>query len=249
MTTCKHCGKTIKTTADSTLCYDCLKDYWTLVRQLGHVQLPALNSIMLKQARIGDTGHAPSKGHAPLPIDTHAKTLIDQSEAWLAEQAGKIRPQYANYAWRKAWLAILSNKHTVLAMPTAADDYRELEHITRRNEQALTPDEAMVIIGTCPHCSRQLQAPPDALTVACTCGSEWPVPAIKAQRDRRLWELEYTGRPIDVSRYLAKMDVHCTSNQIRQWLTRRKLHATPTNHKGEYVFNLGEIVAMLDCHS
>ena len=45
------------------------------------------------------------------------------------------------------------------------------------------------------------------------------------------------------------MDIHCTSDQIRQWLARGKLHATPTTHNGEYVFNLGEITAMLDCHN
>ena len=54
-----------------------------------------------------------------MPIDTHAQALITDSEAWLAEQAGKIRSAYAGYGWRKAWLAILSNRHTILDMPTA----------------------------------------------------------------------------------------------------------------------------------
>lgn len=135
-------------------------------------------------------------------------------------------------------------------MSTTADDYTALERISRRNEQALTPDEAMVIIGTCPQCGHQATSTPQADEWTChDCKWQGGVQAIKATRDNKLWQLQYTGRPIEVARYLAKMDVHCTGSQIRQWLTRSKLHATPTNHRGEYTFNLGEIVSMLDCHN
>ena len=250
MTECTHCGKPLKPVTDNLLCSKCREAYWMLILQLGDVQLPALTSIMLKHAHIGATGHMPNRGNTPMPIDTHAQKLIGESEAWLAEQAGKIRPQYANYKWLKAWLAILSNRHTILNMPTTPEDYTALEHISRRNEQALTPDEAMVIIGTCPQCGRQAVSTPQAETWTCPdCKWQGGVQAIKATRDNKLWQLEYTGKPIEVARYLAKMDIHCTSSQIRQWLTRGKLHATPTGHKGEYTFNLGEIAAMLDCHN
>ena len=249
MTDCQHCHKPRKPATASMLCPDCRTDYWTMIYQLGHVQLPALRSIMLRQAHIGPIGHTPNKGNAPLPIDTHAQDLIAESEAWLAEQAGKIRAAYAAYDWRKAWCAIISNRHTILNMSTAADDYAALEHITRRNEQALTPEEAMVIIGSCPKCGHQATSTPQAETWTCPdCTWQGGVQAIKAERDNKLWQLEYTGKPIEVARYLTKMDIHCTS-QIRQWLTRGKLYATPTKHKGEYVFNLGEITAMLDCHN
>ena len=122
---------------------------------------------MLRQAHIGPTGHTPNKGNTPLPIDVHAQTLISESEAWLAEQAGKIRAAYAAYDWRKAWYAIISNKHTILTMSTAADDYAALQHIARRNEQALTPEEAMVIIGTCPKCDSMLTGTPEVESVTC----------------------------------------------------------------------------------
>lgn len=251
MTDCQHCHKPMKPAAANMLCPDCREDYWTMIYQLGHVQLPTLRSIMLRQAHIGAPAHTPSRGSAPLPIDTHAQDLIADSEAWLAEQAGKIRAAYAAYDWRKAWYAIISNKHTILTMSTAADDYIALEHIIRRNEQALTPEEELIILGTCPNCHSMLTGTTEAESVTCQdCHREWAAPAIKAARDERLWQLEYTGKPVEVARYLAKMDIHCTSDQIRQWLTRGKLqHATPTKHKGEYVFNLGEITAMLDCHN
>lgn len=250
MTDCQHCHKPMKPAADNLLCQTCRETYWQLVHQLGHVQLPALRSIMLRQAHIGPTGHTPNKGNAPLPIDVHAQDLITESEAWLAEQAGKIRPQYGNLPWSKAWQRIIANKHTILTMSTAADDYTNLQHIVRRNEQALTPEEAMVIIGTCQKCGHQATSTPQSETWTCPdCKWQGGVQAIKAERDNKLWQLEYTGKPVEVARYLAKMDIHCTSDQIRQWLTRGKLHATPTKHKGEYVFNLGEITAMLDCHN
>ena len=239
----------MKPVTDNLLCSKCREDYWQLIRQLGHVQLPALSSIMLKQAHIGATGHAPSRGNAPMPIDTHAQSLIAESEAWLAEQAGKIRPIYADYRWRKAWLAILSNRHTILSMPTAADDYAALEHISRRNEMALTPEEDLIILGTCPTCQQQLAGTPDVETITCpTCHKEYPTPAIKAARDQRLWQLQITGTPNDATKELKRYGLTVSRNLISQWLKRGKLHATPTDHKGQYVFNLGELAAMLDCH-
>lgn len=249
MTDCQHCNKPMKPVTANLLCASCREDYWLLIRQLGHVQLPALSSIMLKQARIGSAFHAPSRGSAPTPIDIHAQDLIADSEAWLAEQAGKIRPQYADYRWSKAWLAIISNKHTILSMSTAADDYAALEHIVRRNEQALTPEDELIILGTCPNCDSMLTGTPEAETVTCQgCHSEWAAPAIKAARDERLWQVQITGTPSDAAKELKRYGLTVSRNLISQWLRRGKLHATPTNHKGQYVFNLGELAALLDCH-
>lgn len=241
---CPTCGTQIKPT--NWICGNCQKDYWQLIYRLGHEQLPALHSLSLKQARIGRRQHTPSNGYAPLPLDQHALDLIDTSSQWLAETAGKINTAYANLKWDKAWKRILANRHTIINMPTIDDDYRALQRIIRRNNQALTPAEDMILIGTCPHCSRQLQAPPDALTASCTCGGEWPVPAIKAARDRKLWELEYTGKAADAARYLQKFGIQINSHRINVWLDRGKLHhAKPTTHKGEYTFNLGELTGLL----
>lgn len=250
MTDCQHCHKPAKTASANMLCANCCTDYWAMIYQLGHVQLPALRSIMLRQAHIGPTGHTPNKGNTPLPIDVHAQTLISESEAWLAEQAGKIRAAYAAYDWRKAWYAIISNKHTILTMSTAADDYAALQHIARRNEQALTPEEAMVIIGTCPKCDSMLTGTPEVESVTCQgCHREWAAPAIKAARDERLWQVQITGTPSDAAKELKRYGLTVSRNLISQWLKRGKLsHATPTKHKRQYVFNLGELAAQLDCH-
>lgn len=250
MTDCQHCHKPMKTTADNLLCQTCRETYWTLIRQLGHVQLPALRSIMLRQASIGTPEHAPSRGNAPLPINTRAQDLIADSEAWLAEQAGKIRAAYAAYNWRKAWFAIISNKHTILTMSTAADDYANLQHIIRRNEQALTPEDELIILGTCPNCHTLLTGTPEAESVTCPdCHMEWAAPAIKAARDERLWQVRITGTPSDAAKELKRYGLTISRNLISQWLKRGKLpHATPTKHKRQYVFNLGELAAQLDCH-
>ena len=185
-----------------------------------------------------------------MPIDTHAQGLIADSEAWLAEQAGKIRAAYAGYDWRKAWYAIISNRHTILNMPTAADDYAALEHITRRNEQALTPEDELIILGTCPKCDSMLTGTPEAESVTCQgCHREWAAPAIKAARDERLWQVQITGTPSDAAKELKRYGLTVSRNLISQWLRRGKLsHATPTEHKRQYVFNLGELAALLDCH-
>lgn len=249
MTDCQHCHKPMKPAANM-LCANCRETYWQLIRQLGHVQLPALRSIMLRQARIGTTTHTPSRGNAPLPIDTRAQDLITESEAWLAEQAGKIRAAYAAYDWRKAWYAIISNRHTILNMSTAADDYASLQHIIRRNEQALTPEDELIILGTCPNCHTLLTGTPEAESVTCPdCHVEWASPAIKAARDERLWQVQVVGTPSAVAKELKRYGLTVSRNLISQWLKRGKLsHATPTEHKRQYKFNLGELAALLDCH-
>lgn len=250
MTDCQHCHKPMKTAAANMLCPSCREDYWTLIRQLGHVQLPALRSIMLRQAHIGTPAHTPSRGNAPLPIDTRAQALIADSEAWLAEQAGKIRTQYGNLPWRKAWQRLIANKHTILEMSTAADDYAALEHITRRNEQALTPEGELIILGTCPKCDSMLTGTPEAESVTCQgCHREWAAPSIKAARDERLWQVQITGTPSDAAKELKRYGLTVSRNLISQWLKRGKLsHATPAEHKRQYTFNLGELAALLDCH-
>ena len=239
----------MKPVSANLLCASCRENYWQLIRQLGHVQLPALRSIMLKQAHIGPTGHAPNKGNAPIPIDTRAQALITDSEAWLAEQAGKINQHYGNLPWRKAWQRLIANKHTILEMSTAADDYAALEHISRRNETALTPEDELIIIGTCPNCHTLLTGTPEAETVTCQgCHEEWAAPAIKAARDQRLWQIQLTGTPSDAAKELKRYGLTISRNLISQWLRRGKLHATPTKTKNQYVFNLGELAALLDCH-
>lgn len=239
----------MKPVSANLLCASCRENYWQLIRQLGHVQLPALRSIMLKQAHIGPTGHAPNKGNAPIPIDTRAQALITDSEAWLAEQAGKINQHYGNLPWRKAWQRLIANKHTILEMSTAADDYAALEHISRRNETALTPEDELIIIGTCPKCDSMLTGTPEAESVTCQhCRTEWSAPAIKAARDERLWQVQITGTPSDAAKELKRYGLTVSRNLISQWLKRGKLHATPTKTKNQYVFNLGELAALLDCH-
>lgn len=250
MTDCQHCRKPMKPAADNLLCQTCRETYWTMIYQLGHIQLPALRSVMLRQAHIGTPAYMPSRGNAPLPIDVHAQDLIADSEAWLAEQAGKIRTQYGNLPWNKAWQRIIANKHTILNMSTAAADYTALEHITRRNEQALTPEDELIILGTCPNCHSMLTGTPEAESVTCQhCRTEWPAPAIKAARDERLWQMQITGTPSDAAKELKRYGLTVSRNLISQWLRRGKLsHATPTEHKRQYTFNLGELAAQLDCH-
>ena len=48
---------------------------------------------------------------------------------------------------------------------------------------------------------------------------------------------------------LKRYGLSVSRNLISQWLRRGKLtHATPTETKRQYVFNLGELAALLDCH-
>lgn len=60
--------------------------------------------------------------------------------------------------------------------------------------------------------------------------------------------MQITGTPSDAAKELKRYGLTISRNLVSQWLRRGKLHATPTNTKNQYVFNLGELAALLDCH-
>lgn len=120
-------------------------------------------------------------------------------------------------------------------------------HQTRRT----SPDTGRRahILGTCPNCHSMLTGTPEAESATCQgCHTEWAAPAIKAARDERLWQVQITGTPSDAAKELKRYGLTVSRNLISQWLKRGKLHATPTEHKRQYTFNLGELAALLDCH-
>lgn len=64
-----------------------------------------------------------------------------------------------------------------------------------------------------------------------------------------MWQVLITGTPSDAAKELKRYGLTVSRNLISQWLRRGKLsHATPTEHKRQYTFNLGELAAQLDCH-
>ena len=78
---------------------------------------------------------------------------------------------------------------------------------------------------------------------------EWAAPAIKAARDERLWQVQIISTPSGAAKELKRYGLTVSRNLISQWLKRGKLsHATPTEHKRQYKFTLGELAALLDCH-
>lgn len=236
--TCDACGKP----TTNRLCSDCQTRYARALHTLARIQLPALTSIMLRQARIGDRQHAPSRGNAPLPIDINAAMLIQQAEQTLASIAGQLDPRYARLGWRHTWQAITINRRKALNLPTAGDDLHQLTRTADTIETALTPDDDRIIIGDCPECGTKLTSAPNTNTITCpACHTTSQVHDITLVRNRKLTGIPITGTPSHITRQLKhEYGISLKRNTLSQWIRRGTVHAQHTG-LGTYTLDLGEL--------
>ena len=237
--TCDACGKP---TTSSRLCSDCQTRYERTLHTLARIQLPALTSIMLRQAHIGEHQHTPSRGNAPLLIDINAAMLIQQAEQALASIAGQLDPRYARLGWRHTWQAITIHRRQALNLPTAGDDLHQLTRTADIIETALTPEDDRIIIGDCPECGTQLTSAPDTLTITCpACHTTSQTRDITLARNRKLTGIPITGTPSHITRQLKhQYGISLKRNTLSQWIRRGTIHAQHTG-LGTYLLDLGEL--------
>ena len=236
--TCDACGKP----ATNRLCSDCQTRYERTLHTLARIQLPALTSIMLRQAHIGEREHAPSRGNAPLPIDINAAMLIQQADQTLASIAGQLDPRYARLGWRHTWQAITIRYKQAVNLPTAGDDLHQLTRTADTIETALTPDDDRIIIGDCPECGIQLTSAPNTLTITCpACHTTSQTRDITLARNRKLTGIPITGTPSHITRQLKHAyGIQLKRNTLSQWIRRGTIHATRTG-LGTYTLDLGDL--------
>ena len=236
--TCDACGKP----ATSRLCSDCQTRYQRTLHTLAHIQLPALTSIMLRQAHIGERQHTPSRGNAPLPIDINAAMLIQQAEQTLASIAGQLDPRYARLGWRHTWQAITIRYKQAVNLPTAGDDLHQLTRTADTIETALTPEDDRIIIGDCPECGTQLTSAPNTPTITCpACHTTSQTNDITSTRNRKLTGIPITGTPSHITQQLKhEYGINLKRNTLSQWIRRGTIHAQHTGH-GTYTLDLGEL--------
>lgn len=236
--TCDACGKP----TTSRLCSDCQTRYARALHTLARIQLPALTSIMLRQARIGEHQHTPNRGTAPLPIDINAAMLIQQAEQTLASIAGQLDPRYARLGWHHTWQAITINRRKAVNLPTAGDDLNQLTRITDIIETALTPEDDRIIIGDCPECGTQLTTAPAAETVTCpACHTTSQTHDIINTRNNRLNGITITGTPSHITQKLKHAyGITVKRNTLSQWIRRGTIHAQHAG-LGTYTLDLGEL--------
>ena len=237
--TCDACGKP---TTSSRLCSDCQTRYTRALHTLARIQLPALTSIMLRQAHIGEHQHTPSRGNAPLLIDINAAMLIQQAEQALASIAGQLGPRYARLGWHHTWQAITIHRKQAVNLPTAGDDLHQLTRITDIIETALTPEDDRIIIGDCPECGTQLTSAPNTLTITCpACHTTSQTHDITSARNRKLTGIPITGTPSHITQRLNhQYGITLKRNTLSQWIRRGTIHAQHTGH-GTYTLDLGEL--------
>lgn len=170
---CGYCGGKAK--AGRMLCAKCEADYLHILRGLNR-QLQALNSVALKQARIGQPEHRPSDGFAPSPIDWDAWQLLEVAALLMRSLCAELNPQWARIPlrqWRGLWIRLIANKNTLLSLPTAAEDYRDLKTMAERIDKRLAPPVERVRYGHCPSCGADVMAPRGAQYADCeACGVE-----------------------------------------------------------------------------
>lgn len=236
--TCDACGKP----ATNRLCSDCQTRYARALHTLARIQLPALTSIMLRQARIGEHQHTPTRGDAPLPIDINAAMLIQQAEQTLASIAGQLDPRYARLGWHHTWQAITIHRRQALNLPTAGDDLHQLTRITDIIETALTPEDDRIIIGDCPECGTQLTSAPNTNTITCpACHTTSQTHDIINTRNNRLNGITITGTPSHITQKLKHAyGITVKRNTLSQWIRRGTIHAQHAG-LGTYTIDLGEL--------
>lgn len=226
------------------MCEECEHDYRRKLAALRGLMFD-LTNVAYKLVHVGQREHAPNTSVAPLPINEAAWTLRGEAVEWLQTTVNRLDTRYVNASWRWSWDMLMSTD-TVLTLPDAPADYMALADLTRRIERFLTPRDAMIVIGQCPDCHRQAEAPEDATVWTCPdCGETFDVQVITSARNRKLWRLDYTGSPAQCARYLNGLGIKVRGKRISVWLTRSKLtHAEPIGTKGQYRFNLGELAAL-----
>lgn len=236
--TCDACGKP----ATNRLCSDCQTRYQRTLHTLARIQLPALTSIMLRQAHIGDRERTPNRGTTPLPIDINAAMLIQQAEQTLASIAGQLNPRYARLGWHHTWQAITINRRQALNLPTAGDDLHQLTSTADIIETALTPDDDRIIIGDCPECGTQLTSAPNTNTITCpACHTTSQTQDITSARNRKLTGIPITGTPSHITQQLKhQYGIALKRNTLSQWIRRGTIHAQHTG-LGTYRLDLGEL--------
>ena len=249
------------------LCGECERDYLRRLRGLNR-QLEALNSVAMKQARIGAPEHHPSNGFAPSPIDWDAQELMDEAIEWMKITLSGLKEQWVRIPsrqWRLMWNRITANRTTLLTLDTAPYDYMNLVRISDRIERRLTPPVEERLVGVCPECAKQcdetgepirqpIMGQPGQIYADCPrCGAELQLIAVRrdyldAAARTELGEAASSGMHITRTNQGAAdwltetTGRRFTADQIRNWRRRRKLPSCKRVNDGYWEWSVSELL-------
>ena len=258
--TCQRCHRPLE---DAVVCSRC----WEAVTK-DLAEIPALVSeldvTLAKQAVTGESFGRSSSTH-PLPVNAaalDASVALDEVLAgWVrlfaqdpppdpqnpaqdrpVRPSGYLRtPQSPTAAHRAVWL--LGRSERIRHHDQAAYFLRAIGHAVGRIRLVVDLPPSRVYAGPCDDCRNDLYVTAGEAFVVCLCGARYDV------HERRAWlrdsvEDMLAAAP-EISRALTTLDVPVTEASIRGYAHRGQLSAKNTNHKGQPMYRVGDVLDLV----
>ena len=239
------------------LCKDCERDYLRRLKALNGL-MQALDSVAMREARIGSQGRRPTTGFAPSPIDWTADTLRDDAAYWMRLVLSRV---YVGHGliplnqWRRMWVGLVARRNTILTLDTAPYDYSDLVHVTDRIDRRLTPQPDRILWGHCPECDAKIYAPRRARYAGCPgCGAALRLADVRVAYLDRAAETELgsaaksgmhiTRTQSGAAEWLTEtVGRRFTATQVKKWRQRKKLPSCKRLDDGYWEWSIGELLA------
>lgn len=241
-----NCGT--PTQPGRTLCNPCVNQLAVTISQIPFI-LATLDDVIAN--RINQTKTHTRRGNTyPLPIN-----LEGMEVAWIVQQtvyawadqiaAATHRPIPQTHAGiTKEWinqLAFIATWHQ------AGQFLDEISHATTIGLRIIDRPKDTHYIGQCstPDCEAPLFATIGAHTVICPrCGSTWETQELRHQLSARVRTKQLPAPQAE--QILKLIGVKLPAATIRSWRRRGKLHPILINHAGQPVYQVGDILDILD---
>lgn len=224
MNECRGCGAQVK---DSQYCPDCTTRFVNDLRSL-RLGLPTLRLIAARKASVMAREHRHGTiSVAPIPLNMTAFQLQEDIIRFARLLAGALTLRYGRHMPAEALLTAIEQRAGTLLQ---RHDSPSIIHLTRRLahdlHQQLNPPEDRRLIGTCPHCGRQLWLTAteiNAQWVGCDCGATLRIRDVQEQHLLRValaQNEDSQGTAAAISRLLHANGIDVKRKTINEWRRR-----------------------------
>jgi hypothetical protein len=258
---------------DRVICNVCEREYGHRLHWLYTIGMPTLRSVVFKQASfaIKSPGHA-SKAFAGLPLNEEAHQIYDAAEHDLQYLGGLLQWQPLGVTtdgftctlreWDTLLPQLRKNAGALAALPSAGNDYQQITQDCEQVKKHITRQSENLLVGICPECEKEtyvdeegetqhvrtsIYAPKGTTYATCPrCGTMLDLIRVRADYLDSIGGFEITGSPRDASAYLLEQTgEHVRTKTICQWWDRGKLPHSIKLKRGQYTFNIGDLLGCL----
>lgn len=229
MSQCRQCGST---TPDIDYCHNCTTAFQNSLRSL-RLGLPTLRLIAAKRASVvaRSTIHG-NRSTAPIPLNMTAFQLQEDITVFAQRLSRALTLRYGHSMPAEALLKACEQRvPAILHRHDSPSIITISRHLAHNLHQQLNPPEDRRLIGTCPHCARQLwltDTEIHAQWTVCNCGTTLKVHDIQEQHLLRVALADNPnaqGTAAAISRLLHVNGIDVKRWTISQWKKRGLLNA------------------------